>query len=451
MNAVLLLIAAPLAFSAAVAGLRRLAARDAVFHDNAEKALLGLMLLPLLAGVLILVVPMPAPVLAALPLPALAGSDDIATTTVAATAATPHIDLMHYAPQGLLTLWAIGAAIAVARLILAVAGFARIAKGATTLDDGTRTTHVPAPAFAWRGQVVVPQALRQALTPTQLRLIVAHERAHLSRRDPLWFLFFGIVDAGLWFNPFVTAQTRACRLAAELACDAAAISTGDRHAYAQALIAALKLPHATSSAVPALSAKTSYKQRLDHIMTRRPAPKAFLWLATATALAVAVTFGQFAFAKAPPAVIAAPLAAVQPDTPPAVTSDFIIPVDGQIGDRFGMRHDPFTQGMKFHQGIDFVAPTGTPIKASATGTVSFVGSQPGYGNVIEIDLASGLKTRYAHLNATNVAMGDQVTQGQVIGTVGSTGKSTQPHLHFEIWQDGKAQDPAPYLGLPALN
>lgn len=444
MSAAILLLAAPLAWSAAVALLRRLAAREQILSDPAEKILLGLMLLPLAAGLAIHFMPVSVPALDALPLPAL-GRDDDGTTTITAVA-TPHIDLWRFVPQATLAIWAAGTAIAVARLLLAVAAFARVAHTAGPTDDGVRTTTAGVTAFAWHGMVVVPERLRDLLPPAQLQLIVAHEKAHVRRRDPLWFLLFGLIDAALWFNPFVTAQTRACRLAAELACDDAAVAGGDRKAYARALLAALKLPHSGMDVVPAMSGKASYSLRLDHIMTRRPAPKALAWLVAAVSLAVPVTLVQFAFAKSPPA----PLAAVLQETTPVASAPlpaFAVPVDGQIGESFGMRQDPVGDMMKFHEGLDFIAPMGTPVRASAAGTVSFVGDRPGYGTVIEIGHAGGMKTRYAHLSRTDVAVGDTVSQNQVIGAVGNTGKSTGPHLHFEIWLDGRPQNPKPLLGL----
>ncbi len=444
MSTTVLLLAAPLAWSAAVALLRRLAARGQVLRDTAEKVLLGLLLLPFVAGLAIHYMPVPVPALAALPLPALGGDDGGTSTT--AVAALPHVDVWRYIPKAVLAVWAAGAAVAMGRHHQTIVRVARIAHKAQPVEDGVRTTPVSVPAFAWHGAIVVPVQLRDTLPPAQLRLIVAHEKAHVRRNDPLWFLLFGLIDAALWFDPFVTAQTRACRLAAELACDDAAVAGGDRKAYALALLAALKLPHAGAEVVPAMSGKDSYGLRLDRIMTRRPAPKAVAWLCVAVALAVPATLAQLAFAKSPPA----PLVTILQDAAlaaPASTAAFAIPVDGQIGDGFGVRMTPPPGSPKFHEGLDFIAPMGTPVRASAAGTITFVGDRPGYGTVIEIDHAGGIHTRYAHLSRTDVKAGDTVSQNQAIGAVGSTGKSTQPHLHFEIWQDGKPQDPKPLLGL----
>ena len=108
---------------------------------------------------------------------------------------------------------------------------------------------------------------------------------------------------------------------------------------------------------------------------------------------------------------------------------------------FGMRFDPFTGRPAFHSGLDFGGGMMTPIHATAQGVVSFTGSRSGYGNTIEIDHGSGFKTRYAHLSTIAVSPGQRVAIGQRIGGMGSTGRSTGPHLHYEVWVNGRAQNP----------
>ena len=108
---------------------------------------------------------------------------------------------------------------------------------------------------------------------------------------------------------------------------------------------------------------------------------------------------------------------------------------------FGVRFDPFTRRPAFHSGLDFVGGFGVPIYTTAPGVVSFTGVRSGYGNTIEIDHGSGFKTRYAHLQAIGVNAGQRVAVGQRIGAMGSTGRSTGPHLHYEVWVNGRAQNP----------
>jgi murein DD-endopeptidase MepM/ murein hydrolase activator NlpD len=112
---------------------------------------------------------------------------------------------------------------------------------------------------------------------------------------------------------------------------------------------------------------------------------------------------------------------------------------------FGYRNDPFTGGGAMHNGLDFKGPIGTPILAAAEGRVTSAGSQGGYGNTIEITHANGLVTRYAHLSGFNVAHGQKVARGVQIGRMGSTGRSTGSHLHFEVRLNGQAINPRKFL------
>jgi murein DD-endopeptidase MepM/ murein hydrolase activator NlpD len=112
---------------------------------------------------------------------------------------------------------------------------------------------------------------------------------------------------------------------------------------------------------------------------------------------------------------------------------------------FGVRVDPFTGRPAFHPGLDFAGPIMTPVYSTAPGVVSFTGVRNGYGNTIEIDHGHGLKTRFAHLAAISVTVGQHVGVHQRIGGIGSTGRSTGPHLHYEVWVDGRPQDPERFV------
>jgi murein DD-endopeptidase MepM/ murein hydrolase activator NlpD len=117
----------------------------------------------------------------------------------------------------------------------------------------------------------------------------------------------------------------------------------------------------------------------------------------------------------------------------------------QLSSSFGYRSDPIHGSAAFHAGLDFKGPTGAPIYAAARGRVSFVGRHPAYGNVIDINHGNGLLTRYAHMSAFHSRIGQEVAAGQMIGAVGSTGRSTGPHLHFEVRIHGKPINPRPFL------
>jgi len=112
---------------------------------------------------------------------------------------------------------------------------------------------------------------------------------------------------------------------------------------------------------------------------------------------------------------------------------------------FGYRSDPFTGGAAFHAGIDFPGPMGSPIYAAAPGRVSFVGRRAGYGNLVEISHGNGLTTRYAHLSRFTTQVGAKVDGGTQIAAMGSTGRSTGSHLHFEVRVNGRAVNPRPFL------
>ena len=119
--------------------------------------------------------------------------------------------------------------------------------------------------------------------------------------------------------------------------------------------------------------------------------------------------------------------------------------DGWFSSNFGYRIDPFSGQHAFHEGIDFPADSGTPIIAAASGKVVAAEWHAQYGRMIEIDHGNGLLTRYAHTSRMLVKAGDLVVRGQEVGTVGSTGRSTGPHLHFEVRLNGVPQDPARFL------
>jgi murein DD-endopeptidase MepM/ murein hydrolase activator NlpD len=124
----------------------------------------------------------------------------------------------------------------------------------------------------------------------------------------------------------------------------------------------------------------------------------------------------------------------------------LMPIDGAgMTSNFGYRIDPFTGSNTMHDGVDFSASTGTPILASASGKVVKAESEAGYGNVVDVDHGNGLVTRYAHASKILVKEGDLVVRGQSLAEVGSTGRSTAPHLHFEVRLNGVPQNPAKFL------
>ena len=124
----------------------------------------------------------------------------------------------------------------------------------------------------------------------------------------------------------------------------------------------------------------------------------------------------------------------------------LAPVDGGwLSSSFGWRIDPFSGQKSFHEGLDFPSESGTPIIAAASGKVIFADVHPQYGKMVEIDHGNGLVTRYAHASKLFVKEGDFIVRGQKIAAVGSTGRATGPHLHFEVRLNGAPQNPARFL------
>ena len=123
-----------------------------------------------------------------------------------------------------------------------------------------------------------------------------------------------------------------------------------------------------------------------------------------------------------------------------------MPVEkGYISSKFGFRRDPFTGATRMHKGIDFAGRTGTKVNTVGGGVVQFIGRKGGYGNVVEIDHSDGVVSRYAHLSAVKVKLDQVVKKGELIALVGSTGRSTGPHLHLEVLENGVQKNPAKYF------
>jgi murein DD-endopeptidase MepM/ murein hydrolase activator NlpD len=135
---------------------------------------------------------------------------------------------------------------------------------------------------------------------------------------------------------------------------------------------------------------------------------------------------------------------------PAVTAGIMAPPLDKLNfsSPFGPRVDPLLGGARMHNGVDLSAPSGTPIRASADGVVVIAADQGGYGLCTVIDHGSGMGTLYGHQSTLGVQTGDIVKRGQIIGFVGSTGRSTGPHLHWEVRQFGQPINPLPFLGAP---
>jgi murein DD-endopeptidase MepM/ murein hydrolase activator NlpD len=146
-----------------------------------------------------------------------------------------------------------------------------------------------------------------------------------------------------------------------------------------------------------------------------------------------------------PATVApavSPLSAIRrgSDGQPSAATAPVLP-EGTVSSSFGWRRDPFNGHPRFHSGTDVKMAYGQDVLSAAGGRVSFVGEQPGYGLIVKVDHGNGLETRYAHLSQSVLHVGDTVKSGQVIAQSGNSGRSTGPHLHFEVLENGKAVAP----------
>jgi len=130
-----------------------------------------------------------------------------------------------------------------------------------------------------------------------------------------------------------------------------------------------------------------------------------------------------------------------PESSSQNAGNFLRPAAGAISSGFGMRIHPLTQKYQMHQGIDIAMPTGTRIHAAESGRVAFAGHKDGYGQAVVIEHPDGYQTIYGHLSDIGVEAGDVVRRGEILGLSGNTGRSTGPHLHFEILKDGRRLDP----------
>jgi murein DD-endopeptidase MepM/ murein hydrolase activator NlpD len=124
---------------------------------------------------------------------------------------------------------------------------------------------------------------------------------------------------------------------------------------------------------------------------------------------------------------------------------------GFISSGFGERQDPFSGHEAFHRGIDFAGAAGSQVVAVATGVVTWAGQRSGYGSLVEVNHGNGYITRYAHNQRTLVTVGQTVTRGEAIALMGSTGRSTGPHVHFEVLKNGRQINPASFLGSGSAN
>ena len=284
---------------------------------------------------------------------------------------------------------------------------------------------------------------------------IAHEMAHVARFDALWLGLQQLIETVYFFNPVVWIAGVRLHDAREQLCDATVVSAGRLAArdYAGGLLDVLRL-ELRGAGVPTMTArKRRINVRILNIFKREGGRRPRV----GGAVVFAGAFGLFLLplggggASPPPSPDAVGIARTDPGR---VGGDGFAISNPLPGGRttwsWGPGHrDPFSGHEVFHKGIDLAAPSGTPVTSPADGVVIVATEaydpSPGSGTVVLIDHGNGLETFFAHLGSLVVREGQEIEKGAVIATVGSTGKSTGPHLHFEVRRDGEAVDPADFV------
>ncbi len=407
--------------------------------DQTEKRILAIMLAPVLTAAFLLMWTMISPI------ERVVGEDPLQAyvlpTIMPLAGAASRIDWSQIAILALCALYLCGVGFGATRLLTAARRHRQLtARGARHPEwHDVLLADMPMSAFAdGCGTVVLSREFAASVSPEQVALTIAHERAHIRRRDPHYYALLAWIVVVFWFNPFLRAQTCRCRLAAELACDAAVIAAAPsmRKVYAATIVAALQ--HAAGDVLACAPAAISPRNLGDHGMRigeiMSPSPRrGKRWAAFAFAAALAIPAGalQLAYAQA--------AAGKQPF--------MMLPLSGRISSGYGDTH-PFFGKPRFHDAVDIVAKEGTPVVAPAAGRVVQANAHDGnYGETLEIDHGDGLVTRYAHLQSIEVVIGQQVVAGQLIARVGNTGISTGPHLHLQVLRNGKSINPSEVFDL----
>mgnify|MGYP006268012957 CR=1 FL=1 len=298
------------------------------------------------------------------------------------------------------------------------------------------------PVFSFGRSVFVGQNFG-AWSPAEQAQALAHEQVHLRRGHSWERLALEGLHLCFWFHPCLPALKRSWHELQELEADAAVIRHENPHQYARLLVKAAAQPAGLSLATGL--AQSPVIRRVRRIL--QPGQRSwgrYLWLLPMLLLmggGLGLRYGQAADLPIIGPVLAWQEFLAQPhsDTPT------LRPMEGRISSGFGMRMHPILKKQQMHTGVDIVAPTGTPVYASASGKVLLSGveeAKKAYGVKVELDHGrSGYQTLYAQLSHSVVKPGETVQQGQLIGYCGSSGMSTASHLHFAVRKDGKFINP----------
>lgn len=323
----------------------------------------------------------------------------------------------------------------------------------TANNVGLFITKQPISPFVFtlfRHHIVLPEQVF-TMPAQQRKLLIEHELTHLQRLDSIAVLLFRLLSSVFWFNPFVQLMEKRFLRSMELNCDKAVIAAHpqEKLTYAQALITSLKFsqPKLVTGIGPYFSGsgfnKQDYQRRIKAALAKdiscHYGKRYKLILLLLTSVFSLMTYAAKPFFT---------LSGLE-----TVHADGILPVaKSSISSGFEDISD--FRGRRPHRGIDFAAPVGTPVVASFAGKVVIaddISLHKNYGKVILIEHEDQKKTLYAHLDSFAVSPGQYVSAGQQVGSVGISGRVTGAHLHFELLQHNKHQDPSQYLNLANVN
>jgi murein DD-endopeptidase MepM/ murein hydrolase activator NlpD len=410
---------------------------------------------------------------------AAARADATAGLSPGAAASSTQFPVKH----ALLLFWAAGALVLAGRSLIAIGLLRRLRRMAFPLDGPcadaaermvastipnrqvrirrTSLSDVPLTLGILRPVVLLPAAMladeRETFAP-----VLAHELAHVKRRDVLTGRIAYLICCLFWFAPFAWLVLFRLRVEQEKSCDLVAMKTAmARSRYAEILLwlrASMVRPPLLARFSAQVGGERALEERIKNIlnhderrirMTKRIVS---IILMAVCALIVPLSITRCAPSSAATAALltkdisaaAGSFAPVWPLASKAGEARI-----GSITNAYGPSTNPITKSDYNHTGIDIAWRFGTPVIASAEGVVAETGSTDERGRYVVLRHANGYTTSYSHLEAIQVEKGDPVRQGQAIGSLGSTGFATGPHLHYEITDGGEWVDPLPYLDAPA--
>jgi len=296
-----------------------------------------------------------------------------------------------------------------------------------------------------RPVIFVPRALLEADNRRALRAALGHELAHVARWDVGLIRLERWVSRLYFFHPVVWLVSRRLHSGRESLCDAMAVSRGlvSAPGFVRGLLDTLQLDLQGVEAPSMTVSQRRILMRSHAVLAVRPTRRARPFLAAG--LAALVGFVVLPLGRVDARAVAGVAPPVAPPGSPAASYANPVP-SARVTRPYGESVNPFTKAAQFHGGIDLGAPEGTPVAAPADGVVEVATTHyaplESAGTVVILDHQDGRKTFYSHLSELKVQTGAPVSRGATIGLVGSTGLSTGPHLHFEVWEHGQHVDPA---------